>query len=480
MKLRIFFVFFAILGIAGMFCAGNPPADVKEMKITSSSKQALQAFYEGRSLFDIQEYQKSVDFFTKAIELDDKFALAYLYKAWVGGQKEFNVYSDKALKLIDNVSEGEKCFLKMYEFQRNRDGANMVKEADRLQELYPDDYRLLFYLASDIYWDEDDKAIGLFEMAILKNPEFAPIYRNLGYKYSILRDFKNAEKNYIKYKELLPEKVSPIRYIATLYRQKGDFDKALASYNEILEMEPNNSARLMVGHCYVFKNKFADARLNYMKWFNTTKDFGSKNYALFYNAVSFIYEDDFNAALQGFEKLRSFCQTEKLYKQEINTCLNQAWLSYNTGKIEEGNGYLKTAETLTENSGLTNVEKDVYRYRLMSWNAYKYIKQGEFDQAETLLKEFELKLKERNMPGAKKQLSFLLGLFDFYKGNYKNAIVKMENGIGSPYEWYFLGLAYEKLNDQSKAQEYFKQVAGWYLNSLELALVRNKALKKIN
>ncbi len=87
-------------------------AQVKEVPITTSSKEALNFFLSGRDKFENIEFAEAYAFFDKAIQLDPNFALAYLYRAQSGsGYNVFRQNLDKAISFIDKVSEGEKLLI---------------------------------------------------------------------------------------------------------------------------------------------------------------------------------------------------------------------------------------------------------------------------------------------------------------------------------------------------------------------------------
>ena len=112
----------------------------KEMSITTSSKEALKLFFEGRDKVDNIERDAGFILLDKAIELDPDFAMAYIYR---GGRRN----TEKAVSLIDKVSEGEKHFILWFQAYYNSNGEEIKKQIDALLKLYPDDKRFNFTLA---------------------------------------------------------------------------------------------------------------------------------------------------------------------------------------------------------------------------------------------------------------------------------------------------------------------------------------------
>jgi eukaryotic-like serine/threonine-protein kinase len=133
---------------------------------TTPSLGALKAYSLGVSTRRAgQDERAAIPFFQRAIELDPDFAIAYNALAIVyidSGEPERAVeYQQKALKLIDRVSEIEKFrILELYHFNVTRD---LDKDAELVQlwaHTYPDD-RVPGDILAQIY-----ATLGKFEQAL--------------------------------------------------------------------------------------------------------------------------------------------------------------------------------------------------------------------------------------------------------------------------------------------------------------------------
>ncbi|MCJ7555031.1 MAG: tetratricopeptide repeat protein, partial [Ignavibacteriaceae bacterium] len=77
-------------------------------------------------------------------------------------------------------------------------------------------------------------------------------------------------------------------------------------------------------------------------------------------------------------------------------------------------------------------------------------------------------------------LNFITGFLQFYKGNNDLALQYFQKiGEGNPYFWYWEAIAQEKAGNTQEAKKLYKKIAEYNVNSLPLALVRNKAIKKL-
>ena len=118
-------------------------AQEKEISITTSSEEALKYFLEGRDKQENIALNSAAKLLDKAIEIDPDFALAYLYRADSGG--DFNIqrkHLEKAVSLVDKVSEGEKHWILARKAYADSDTPKMKEHMEHLMKLYPSDKRV--------------------------------------------------------------------------------------------------------------------------------------------------------------------------------------------------------------------------------------------------------------------------------------------------------------------------------------------------
>ncbi len=115
--------------------------------------------------------------------------------------------------------------------------------------------------------DDTDHAIGLFNKAVAKDPNYASAYAGLGEaygkKYFQTKDpqwaaeaTREAGRAVELNADLIPVRMS----MARVYRDTGQLDKALAEYKHILEKDPTViQAELRLGQVYEAQNNYAQA-----------------------------------------------------------------------------------------------------------------------------------------------------------------------------------------------------------------------------
>ena len=162
----------------------------------------------GGTYFDNVEAALAAPLFDKAIQADERFALAHAYRAVSGGNLELRrKHADQAVKLSDGVSAGEKLWIQATRAGVNGDTAALVTANERLLAMYPDDKRV--QTAVGLYYqnvgDFGPARQEHFDRAAAIDPTWAPAQNQVGFARLALGDLPGAEKALRRYVELPPE-----------------------------------------------------------------------------------------------------------------------------------------------------------------------------------------------------------------------------------------------------------------------------------
>jgi tetratricopeptide (TPR) repeat protein len=457
-------------------CKAQTPSKV--MPVTTSSKDALKAFTKGRVEFENSQTTKAAVMFKKAIDLDPDFALANLYLSLSDGSFYPEKF-DKAINLKDKVSNGERIFLEMLDNQRKGNGSEMEKNCRALAELYPGDPRTQYILGSYIYYGDDEKAIFYLKKAIELDKNFAPAYADLGSKYESLRNFEEAEKNYLKYAEILPDYPKSLQQLGTLYRDEGNFDKALEFYFKMLKQDSSMITYLMIGNCYIFKDDFVKAREYFMKGYERAVNEDEKLAALSNNAISFIFEGNMDGALKAFDNIRDLAEKGKRYGTIIDSYLNQVFVSLIFNDNTKAKMYLDKAEEEIKTSAINDIDGIAYKESIPIWRSFYLTSAGDYVAAEKEAESYKAIVEQGKMPSAMQSVALIFGFLRLRQQRYDEAIEYLLKGGNYYNTWYYLGEAYEGKGETVKAKEYFTKVASANLCDINLASVRSLAIEKL-
>ncbi|MCK4585436.1 tetratricopeptide repeat protein, partial [candidate division WOR-3 bacterium] len=205
-------------------------AQKEEIPITTSSEEALKLFLEGREKWENIEIAAAALLFDQAIQKDPEFAMAYLYRSQSGGG--FNIFRqnlEKAVSLVDKVSEGEKHLILYSQAQADGDGAKQKEHLDQLLKLFPNDKRVQTLAGSYFQYVLDDRetAIKHLKKATDLDKKYAPTYNNLGYAQSALGNYEAAEEAFKTYINLIPDNPNPYDSYAELLLKIGKYDESI-------------------------------------------------------------------------------------------------------------------------------------------------------------------------------------------------------------------------------------------------------------
>jgi tetratricopeptide (TPR) repeat protein len=461
----------------------NLTAQVKEIPVTTSSKEALDFFLNGRDKFENMETVAASSLFDKAIEKDPSFALAYLYRGQSGGG--FNVFKqnlDKAVSLTDKVSPGEKLEISLAQSYADGNGQKQKEYLDQLLSSFPFDKRVQ-ETAGGYFYDLNDfqNALAHFTKAKEIDSNFAPVYNMIGYCQSALDNYPAAEDAFQTYIKLVPDKPNPYDSYAELLLKMGKYDESIAQYKLALEKDPLFSTSLAgIGNNYVFKGDFTSARKYFQDFYDKSPTVMGKLDALYDKATSFTYEGKPEEAVNTFNDYRALATQEKLVTNEINSYAFQGHILTEAGNPKEGMKYYEKATDLIEKSELPAATKENLTVRSMLWRFYSLTANNELDKALAQSELCRTKIESRKNPGEEMFFNSLLGIYELKIGDYDKAIKYLATGDSqNPLTWYYTAQAYSKKGDKDNSDKIMDKIAKWNVNSLDLAFVRKNAIDEI-
>ncbi len=454
-----------------------------EMPVTTQSKQALKLFLDGRDISENLENTRAFDLFSRAVELDSNFALAYLYKAFNAGNFNEGIRGiNNAVKFIGNVSEGEKLLIEYWKATFSGIGEKQQELLDKLLSMFPEDKRVLND-AGNYYFGLNDfqKAREYYEKAVQIDEKFAPTYNMLGYTYSFLNENQKAEETFKTYINLIPDKPNPYDSYAELLLKLGRYDESIQQYQKALEVDPGFIlAYNGIGNNFVFKGDFEQARNSYQQRFDKATRIADKLGALYLQALSYIHQGDMNAAMAILNDRRELAQKEDQVTTVILSHLTDANVLAESGKPAEGLKSVQTAMELLKNAQLEDWVKENLTVALLQLNCYCEIKNEKFKAAKTDMDKYKQLVEKRQDPLEIMQMEGTMGCLALKEKQYDLALQHFARSNNqSPLTWYQMALAYEQKGDTENAGKLFQKIATWTTNDLDLALVRNRAVDKL-
>ncbi|RLC52805.1 MAG: hypothetical protein DRZ79_00545 [Candidatus Cloacimonadota bacterium] len=192
-----------------------------------------------------EDFEKAVEAYQKAIELDEDFVEAYaalgslLYE-----ESEFEEaipYLEKATKAFPESDELQNKLAKCYKQTGKLEDA--IKQYQSLIADDPNNIKAYMnlanaYTASEQYQQALDTAFKLKEIA----PDNPKVYIIIANCYNLLKNFSEAEKNALKAIEINPELYQPYRILSEVYQARG-----YKKYENYLELDKKVNSGTIFG-----------------------------------------------------------------------------------------------------------------------------------------------------------------------------------------------------------------------------------------
>ena len=191
-----------------------------------------------------KEYEESIQYYTKAIDLKPDFASAYNNRG--------NAYSDKgendraiddfntAIQLKPNLAEPYSNRGNTYSGKGDYDLA--IDDFNKAIELRPN-LAKLYVNRGATYNDkgEHDRAIDDFNTALRLDPDDFKAYNNRGVAYKNKGEHDRAIEDYNKAIDLNPDLAEAYTNRGEVYGDKGAYDRAIEDHNKAIALNPDLS-----------------------------------------------------------------------------------------------------------------------------------------------------------------------------------------------------------------------------------------------
>ena len=471
---------FAIFFLAS--CKTGPPGN--EIPVTTSSKEALKFFIDGRNKFDNIEFIAAASLFDKAIQTDTNFAMAYLYRSQSGGESNiFRQNLDKAVSLIAKVSDGEKNEILYHLAQADDNGQNQKEYLDQLLLSFPSDKRV-HMMAGQYYYNLKDYSTALihYNKVTELDKDFASAYNRIGYCQSELNNYGEAEKAFLTYIKLIPDKANPYDSYAEFLLEIGKYDESIEQYKKAVEIDPVNfvDSYYEIGNNYIFKGDYESARKYYQDYSDQAGGVNGKLSALYLIGTSYVHEGKTENALKFFDEFRYLAEEQNLSTMVVFSYIDEASILRESGNPAEG---LKYAEKAIDLAGKLPVSEPLRELLITITTTINFnilAANNELDKAIVEAEKCRLRIESRNNPAEEKQLNSFLARLEVKKGNYDKALEYYnKGGFEDPQSWYYAAVAYKNLGEMQKASKLFEKIRQCNTNGLALAFARKLVMEEL-
>jgi tetratricopeptide (TPR) repeat protein len=473
------------LGVFLVMMSGCAKPDSGKVPITTKSKQARMLYLQGRDLAESLQGQEARTFFEQAVEKDHDFAMAHMQLAFVQpSAKEFFESLDRAVALLENVSEGERLWIQGVDAGVNGFAMKQREYYQKLIEAYPNDERAYNLLGNSYFGQQDyEAAIEQYNKAVEIAPNFSQPYNQLGYAYRFLGNFDEAEQAFKKYIELIPNDPNPYDSYAELMMKMGRFDESISSYKEALTQNPHFVASYIgIATNLVLKGKHQEARDILQELFDNARDNGERRAALFAMTVSLVDEGNLEKALEVQDQQHDLAQQISDPSAMAGDLVTKGNILLEIGRADEALDMYKAAVELVENSDLSEDVKNNTRRAFLYNAARAAIVHNDVETAHNKVDEYMAAVTEINNPFQIRLAHEVAGMIALAEGNYDVAIDELQQANQqNPYNLYRMALAYQGIGDDENAKNFCERAAhANSLNNINYAFCRSKALKMLD
>lgn len=246
----------------------------------SSSYLANKYYLEGlgslRNAQSANEFDKPIELFKKAVDIDTLFAKAYsglghTYLEKYRHTKEIGLFdyaldnTNKALELNLKDVDAIITLANIYYYKGNTEEA--FKQLNKAQTIDPSN-DLIFLSLADLSEREGDitQAKEYYNKAIELKPNIWTGYFEFGSLYYYQGLFNDAVTLYKRGLQVAPESQNLLNGLAGSYYQLNKVDSAIFIWENLLEIDPDNEAVILnLGTVYYFKGMFVESARMYEK-----------------------------------------------------------------------------------------------------------------------------------------------------------------------------------------------------------------------
>ncbi len=468
-------------------------------EVTTKSPEAYRAYMEGIELDEKIYWKEATAAFLRAIDLDKHFAMAYYRLAFTQGALGDVEASQQSLKkavdLAENTTERERLQILAASYVQQNDMPKAIERFEQLIERYPHEinsYVQLGYLVYARQMLEPEKAVEIFHRGLKVEPSAKTLWNLLAYSFAWLNKKQEALDAVNRYINLAPAEPNPYDTQGDIYAWFQESDSSRASYQKAISLREDFGSAAKLGFDAVLRQQYTDAE-KYFQAFGFELPLIEAQRGLLQSAkkkimglpdsqispgdrlmtmINYSYETGQNPEmLQLAERLSAY-----LKKDPTNTIYGRnylAWALIKNGKSSEAQRILDDMQKdVSVGSSVLQLTSD-YSSALVSFE------EGKNELALEKFKKVFQALPPNHEPNIFYAVTLLKnGQIQEAIGEFQRLMYWPQNNDdfviqdlpGADLDWpvpavkayYWLGVAYEKQGDKSKAiKEYDKFLEIW-------------------
>ena len=451
-----------------------------KVPVTTASDEARAYYEEGLALADNLHFVEANAAFTKAVEADPGFAMAYLQLALTSqSAAAFFKAVGMAEDNIANASVGENLYIRALIAGAENDQAAQLEALNEVLGMYPKDERTHAALANYYFGQQDfPDAIKHFEHATSINPDFASAWNSLGYARRSNGDLAGAREAFEQYVKVIPDEANPYDSYAELLMEMGEYDESIANYRKALEIEPHFlSAYAGIATNESLKGNYQAALAATTEMLNAARTDAEKRGAMFQTVVTHLYAGKIEDALDTAERLYALAHDQDDFAAMGDVSDYMGDIMLVTGDPAQGLEYYDMALKHRLESGINDANKEQARRTHMFKSAIAAIVDDDLETAEARAADYAAATKAGGTAFEQRRVHELAGYIASIKGDAKMSAAELAQANQlDPIVLYWQAVANKDAGNEDKASELANRAAYRNTLSANLPLFRDEAI----
>jgi tetratricopeptide (TPR) repeat protein len=473
-----------IVGVLLILCCAAYGGDgSQDMPITTSSKEALQLYLQGRTLLEMEKYQEAMPLFKKALAQDSSFALAYLGLAAASfssqGASAYLKLLQKAIALQEQVSAPEKLCLQALDLTWQVKNQEAIALLQTILQQYPHDKRIIHSIAENYYGFQllPDSALTYAKKALAIDAAFIPALNMLLSIYQEKGDFVEAEKAGLHLIELMPGEPGPLNKLAVTYRSHHKNSDALNCNHKALDLQADNRDALVgIANTHRAMEQYNTARKEYEQLVHSALT--ERDSTKYRNLIVLTY-------LEEGDPIKAIKQKEHIVK-DIADASDHIYIANNSWTLavlylesEQWQKAKATYEQATHHYLLSDFTPEVKKLAELAQFGFAIEWAARQSDVQTAMGKIEQYMTMADKSAVNDYIQYgheLKGMIHYYSKEYDKAIEEFNRSdVKSAYVQYRLAQAYNGKGDRAKAKEHYLNVVNSKKMDFYYSLFRKKA-----
>lgn len=439
------------------------PTSMSEAKsvaeVTTSSPEAYRSYLEGVELTNKLFNLEARAAFSRAIELDSGFAMAYFRLSNVSEDKAGRETLKKAWKLSNKVTEKERLQIQaayVSRIENNKTKAAAILE--RLLQKYPHEqtaYLLLAFVYEELL--DHDKVQQTYIRGLKADSLDKTLWNSLGYSYAGMNRKKEALQCIDQYLKLAPGEPNPYDSKGEIYFVFGQIDSALYWYQKAVSFRSDFITIDKLGSNAILQQDYPTAE-KFLHQLGSTSDKLQKASAE--NALVFI-----NLRKGQFKKAQMQLQENLLshQSQKLQAIVEYDYvlLTFTADELGDYPSMLKYMQKLSSELKKDPSDKFYGRGGL----AWAYLKNGNSKMAHQLTDDLKKVVQSGKEPLRQIEYDYSVALLAYAEGNFDLALEQFQKALQPVYPnhapQFYYALTLLKLGRLSEAIPELQRTTWW-------------------